>query len=129
MAAGEVFPIINCADLERARRWYERVLSAAVEYQFPDEGDTDYLTLRIGGGLIGLGRGTEPAFYGETPLPASGHPVDICLYVQDLNRVTIAAAEDVVVPPTAMPWGETIAYLRDPQGTMLLVVQDRPQEG
>ena len=99
------------------------VLSAALEYQFPAEGDPDYLTLRVGGGQIGLGRGAEPALYGETPLPASGHPVDSCLYVPDLGRVADAAGADVVIAPTATPWGETIAYLRDPEGTMLLVIQ------
>ncbi|MPV36764.1 VOC family protein [Georgenia subflava] len=124
MARGEVFPIINCADLARTRHWYERVLAGEVAYQFPDEGDADYLTLRIGSGQIALGRGTGPAMYGETPLPATGHAVDVCLYVPDLDAVTAAAAADVVVPPADMPWGERVAYLRDPEGTMLLAIED-----
>lgn len=124
-----MFPIVNCADLARTRGWYERVFSAIVQYRFPEEGDPEYLTLGIGSGQIGLGSGTAPAMYGQTPLPASGHAVDLCLSVPDLDRVTSAAAHHVIVPPRDMPWGERVAYLQDPEGTMLLVIQDEPGDG
>ena len=125
MSRGELFPIINCADLVTARRWYERVLFAILDYQFPEDGEPEYLTLRIGSGQLGLGRGTGPTAYGATPLPATGHAVDICLYVPDLDAViAAAAASDVAVPPADMPWGERVAYLRDPEGTMLLIIQE-----
>lgn len=124
MPRGEVFPIVNCADLAGTRAWYERVLAGKLAYQFPDEGEAQYLTLRIGVGQVALGNGTGPAMYGETPLPASGHAVDVCLYVPDLDGVIASAGEAVVVPPLDTPWGERVAYLRDPEGTMLLVIQD-----
>jgi len=126
MARGEMFPIINCLDLAATRSWYEGVLSGTVSYRFPDEGEPDYLTLRIGAGQVALGRGTAPALYGEKPLPATGHAVDLCVYVPDLVAVVAAAGDAVVVAPADMPWGERIAYLRDPEGTMLLVIQDEP---
>ena len=44
MAPGEIFPIVNCSDLGRTRGWYERVLAGVVEYQFPADGDPEYLT-------------------------------------------------------------------------------------
>lgn len=63
MAGREVFPIINCAGLAGTRRWYERVLSAVVDYRFPEDGDPEYLTLRVGAGA-----GTAPpARRGESP--------------------------------------------------------------
>jgi hypothetical protein len=34
----------------------------------------------------------------------------------------------VPLPPRAMPWGETVAYVQDPEGTMLLVIQDEPHD-
>ena len=124
MARGEVFPIVNCLDITATRDWYETVLSGILTYRFPEEGEPDYLTLRIGAGQVALGRGTAPALYGETPRPATGHAVDLCLYVPDLAAVVEAAGAAVVVPPAEMPWGERVAYLRDPEGTMLLVIQD-----
>ncbi|WP_141401473.1 hypothetical protein [Ornithinimicrobium cerasi] len=47
MAPGEIFPIVNCSDLGRTRGWYERVLAGVVEYQFPADGDPEYLTCAL----------------------------------------------------------------------------------
>ncbi|MBX0300247.1 bleomycin resistance protein [Cryobacterium sp. 1639] len=124
MSPGEVFPIVNCVDLAVTSAWYLSVFSGTVGYTFPEEGEPDYLTLRIGAGQIAFGRGTAPASYGDIPRPATGHAVDLCVYVPDLAAVAAAADQAVVVPPTDMPWGERVAYLRDPEGTMILVIQD-----
>ncbi len=62
-----------------------------------------------------------------TSLPATGHAVDVCVYVPDLDSVLDAAPRHggrLVVPATDTPWGERVAYLRDPEGTMLLVIQE-----
>ena len=127
MARGEVFPIINCRDLTVARHFYESAFGGTVAYQFPDSGEPVYLTLSVGSGTIALGLGTGPAMYGETPLPATGHAVDLCVYVPDLDAALAAAPAaggDLIVPAQLMPWGERVAYLRDTEGTMLLVIQD-----
>jgi lactoylglutathione lyase len=127
MARGEVFPIVNCRDLPAMREFYVRALGGEQAYQFPPDGEPVYLTLRIGAGQVALGLGTAPALYGEIPLPATGHAVDVCVYVPDLDAAVAAAPEAggaVAVPPADMPWGERVAYLRDPEGTMLLVIQD-----
>ena len=123
MARGEVFPIINCRDLPGTRGWYERVFSGELAYRFPDDGDPVYLTLRIGAGQVALAQGTAPALYGMTPLPSTGHAVDLCVYVPDLDAV-VAASGCVAVAPAEMPWGERVAYVTDPEGTMILVIQD-----
>jgi lactoylglutathione lyase len=121
-----VFPIVNCADILGTRAFYQRVFDAAQVYQFPDRGDPVYLSLAVGGGHIALGVGTGPAMYGEAPLPASGHAVDVCIYVPDLDGVLEAAPAHggrLAVPATDTPWGERVAYVQDPEGTMLLVIQ------
>lgn len=129
MALGELFPILNVDEIAPVRAFYEAVLGAELAYRFPDDEDADpvYLTLRVGGSTLGIGLGTGPAMYGETPLPASGHAVDICVYVPGLDAAVAsapAAGGIVVVPPQDTPWGERVAYLRDPQGTMILTIQD-----
>jgi predicted enzyme related to lactoylglutathione lyase len=130
--AGQVFPIINCRDLAPMRQFYEQVFAGEVSYSYPPEGDPVYQTLNVGDGLIALGLGDGPAIYGEVPLPATGHAVDLCLYVPDLDAVvasTEAAGGAVATPPADMDWGERAAYLRDPQGTILLVIQDGAAAG
>jgi predicted enzyme related to lactoylglutathione lyase len=127
MARGEVFPIINCEDLQTTKRFYRHVFGAEQSYEFVHEGQEVYVTLDIGAGKLALGLGTGPAMYGETPLPASGHAVDLCVYTPDLDAA-VAAAPDaggrVVMEPQQMPWGERVAYLQDPTGTMVLTIQD-----
>ena len=126
MNGHELFPIINCQDLPGTQGFYERVFGAVPTYQFPETGEPSYLVLRIGTGQLGLGTGTTPALYGHTPLPATGHRVDLCVYVGDLLGVLEAAhraGASIPVGAQAMEWGETIAYVRDPEGTMLLVIQ------
>lgn len=126
MTGRELFPIINCTNLLNTRTFYEQVFGAAQTCQFPDTGEPAYLVLQIGDGQLGLGTGTIPAMYGDTPLPATGHRVDLCIYVDDLPRVLETARQvGAAVPVDAQPmeWGETIAYLRDPEDTMLLIIQ------
>jgi len=127
MSRRELFPIINVDAIEPVHTFYEAVLGATLAYRFPADGDPVYITLTIGRSTLALGVGTGPAMYGEVPLPASGHAVDICVYVPDLGAAidrAPAAGGSVVVPAMDTPWGERVAYLRDPQGTMLLVIQD-----
>ena len=126
MTGQELFPIINCADLVGTGAFYEEVFHAVQTYRFPGTGEPVFLVLRVGDGQLGLGVGTTAALYGDTPLPATGHAVDLCVYVEDLPAVLAAARRAgaaVPVDAEAMPWGETVAYVRDPEGTMLLVVQ------
>ncbi|WP_225755289.1 glyoxalase/bleomycin resistance/extradiol dioxygenase family protein [Actinotalea sp. Marseille-Q4924] len=127
MSSGEVFPILHVDAIEPVLAFYRDTFAAEVSYRFPDDGVPEYLTLRIGRSSVALALGTSPTMYGEVPLPASGHAVDLCIYVPDLDAAVVAAPRargEVTVPPTDTPWGERVAYLRDPQGTMLLVIQD-----
>jgi predicted enzyme related to lactoylglutathione lyase len=125
--AGSVFPIINCRDLAPVRQFYERVFEGELTYSYPPGGDPVYQTLDVGDGRIAIGLGNDPAMYGEVPLPATGHAVDLCLYVPT-REAAVATAEPaggaVITPPADTPWGERVAYLSDPQGTMLLVIQE-----
>ena len=59
MANGVLSPVINCADLVATSGWYERVLSATIDHRFPEDGQAEYLTLRIGSGQLGLGWATS----------------------------------------------------------------------
>ena len=126
MGRRELFPIINVDAIAPVRRFYETVFDATVDYVFPEVGEPVYLTLRIGQSALAIGVGTGPAMYGQTPLPATGHSIDLCVYVPDLGAAVTAAPASggaVTVAPTDTPWGERVAYLQDPQGTMLLVIQ------
>jgi lactoylglutathione lyase len=126
MSRRELFPILACRDLPAARRSYTEVLDGRPQYQFPAEGDPVYLTLSIGESTLGLGVGTDQNAYGERPLPSTGHQVDLCVYVDDLDAVLAAAGGHggaLVAEAADMPWGERVGWIRDPDGVHILVIQ------
>jgi lactoylglutathione lyase len=129
MTRRELFPILACRDLARAREFYQSVLGGREQYRFPDEGEPVYLTLDIGGSTLGLADGTGETAYGERALPSSGHPGDLCVYVDDLDAVLAAAPKNggaLVAAAADMPWGERVGWVRDPDGVHVLVIQAEP---
>ena len=126
MTRRDLFPILACRDLPAARDFYLAVLGGREAYRFPEEGDPVYLTLEIGGSTIGLSDGRGRTAYGEPALPASGHPVDLCVYVDDLDAVLAAAPRHggaLVAEAAEMPWGERVGWIRDLDGIHVLVIQ------
>ena len=132
MSGGELFPIVHVDAIAPVLAFYREVFAAEVTFSSPAEGDPEYLTLQIGRSSLALALGTSPTMYGDVPLPASGHAVDLCVYVPDLDAAVAGAPRaggHVAVPPTDTPWGERVAYLKDPQSTMLLTIQDDAEPG
>ncbi len=119
--------MLSVDSLAASLRFYEQWLGAARSYQFPEEGEPVFVTLRFGGSELGLGQlGAGPALHGQPLRPATGHRVELCLYVHELDRVVAALAEaqvPILLPPAAQPWGERVAYVRDPDGNLLMLVE------
>ncbi|WP_194420108.1 VOC family protein [Microbacterium abyssi] len=113
MTVTRLFPILRTNDLPRLVTFYERAFSASVEYRYEHEGRAVYVALAVGGGTIGIG---------YEPEVSPGDPVAIWLYVDDVDsaysRATDAGATSVA-DPDDMPWGERVAQVRDPDGTLL----------
>ncbi len=113
MTVTRLFPILRTTDLPRLVMFYERAFSASVDYRYEHEGRAVYVALAVGGGTIGIG---------HEPEVSSGDPVAIWLYVDEVDSA-YAAATDVGATPVAapddMPWGERVAQVRDPDGTLL----------
>ena len=125
-ARRELFPILACRDLPRTRDFYIAVLGGAEAYRFPEDGEPVYLTLTVGVSTIGLSDGSGTTAYGLAALPSTGHPVDLCVYVDDLDAVLgLAAAHGgaLVADAEDMPWGERVGWIRDPEGIHILVIQ------
>jgi lactoylglutathione lyase len=122
----EAFPMLACRDLLGTRAFYAAVFGAEQEYQYPEEGDPVFVSLRVGASTIALSDGNGETAYGEIALPSTGHPVDLCLYVEDLDATLGAGPRHgatLIAPAADMPWGERVGWLRDPEGIMLLVIQ------
>jgi lactoylglutathione lyase len=108
--ADEAFPILSVRDLVATRRFYER-LGFEQTYQFPPEGEPGFVTLQRGASQIGIGAGAE-----------EDDAVAYWVYVDDVDAALTDLREFgavVVAEPVDQPWGERVAQVRDPAGTLV----------
>jgi lactoylglutathione lyase len=126
-SAKRLFPMLSVANLESALAFYVELLGGRKSYQFPLEGPAVFVTLSFGQTEIGLGVvGTAPPLHGQPLRPATGHRIELCVYVDDLDGMmerARAAKTKVLLEPTAQPWGERVAYVSDPDGNLVMLVQ------
>lgn len=109
------FPVLYVEDPERSSAFY-RALGFDPVYRFPDSGVPDYVALARGEDRIGLTRSgaIDELAHGLGAPPSA----EIFIYVDDLEAAVSVAREAgaawIEREPQLMPWGERIAYLRDP---------------
>jgi lactoylglutathione lyase len=122
-----LFPMLSVESLTASLRFYESLLGGERGYQFPTDGEPVFVVLRFEQTEIGLGLlGAGPALHGQPQRPATGHRIELCLYVSALDATVealSAAGAPVLLQPTAQPWGERVAYVGDPDGNLVMLVE------
>lgn len=104
-----IFPIVAVDDLESVVRFYCEVLGFEVTYRFEDV----FAVVSRDGSDVGLAQ--------RAP---GGNEFELCLYVDDVDETVArmaAAGARIAKPPEDMPWGERMAYVEPPGGTLLHV--------
>jgi lactoylglutathione lyase len=118
----KLYPILTAADLSRSLAFYRDLLGYAVTYQFPPDGEPAYVGLRSGESDLGIGA-LEP---GAAPLPAADGRFALCGYVEDCDEAVRQLREHgvpVLAEPADQPWGERMAYVADPDGNRVMLLQ------
>lgn len=116
----DVFPILVTPDMPRALGFYRDLLEGEVEYQFPPEGDPDYIGMKIGGGHIGIGRAPDAA------AGAGGQRFSLWVYADSCDAAVErlrGGGATVTEEPADRPWGERVARVLDPDGNEVIVGQ------
>jgi len=116
-----VMPMLSVADLAASRRFYEEILGGRLVYRFPPEGEPGFLTLAFGETEIGLGLLTDTPLHGRPLRPASGHRIELCINVDDVDAAVAALGAPVAMAPFDQPWGERAAYVEDPDGNLVML--------
>jgi lactoylglutathione lyase len=120
--------MLSVESLAAALRFYVELLGGEESYRFPPSGEASFITLRLGSSELGLGQlGDGPALHGQRQRPALGHRIELCVYVADLERLMgslAAAGVPVLTQPSLQPWGEQVAYVSDPDGNLVLLVEE-----
>ncbi|MFZ6177562.1 VOC family protein [Nannocystis pusilla] len=118
--ARKLFPMLSALDFERALAFYAEQLGGRESYRFPPEGQPAF--------ELGIGRiDGSPALHGQALRPASGHRVELCVYVDDVDATVARLAEagaPVLLAPRDMPWGERVAYVADPDGNLVMLTRE-----
>jgi lactoylglutathione lyase len=123
MRTRRLFPMLSVADLAASIAFYRDLLGGAEVYRFPAD-EPVFVTLRLGESEIGIGAVSEAPLHGRRQRPATGHRVELCVYVDDVDEAVAAvraARVEVVLEPADQPWGERIAYVADPDGNLVML--------
>jgi len=115
----EAFPIVTTTDLPRLIAFYRDVVGFDLTYRFPDDGDPEFVALRLGNSELGLA--ADPKAGG----PPLTHRWELCVYADDCDVAVDAlraGGATVTEEPVDQPWGERSARVTDPDGNRLLVL-------
>ena len=112
--------LLQPADFDVSRRWYEQVLGLRVYREYGVDGRVTGVVLFLGGGFLELT--AAPPRRGIGPVP-----VTLWLQVPDLEaeHVRLVATGEVVITavPQLMPWGLKEMWLEDPDGVRMVIVE------
>jgi len=104
---------ISVSDLERARRFYEKVLGLNKKYEYPS-----YVGFECGGVEIGL----RP----EAQLEIGKDSASIQFLVDDVDeeyRKLVSKGVEFIKKPHEEPWGGRQASFHDPDGNLLEIME------
>jgi lactoylglutathione lyase len=127
MAARRMFPMLSAEDFDASIAFYRDLLGGTEAYRFPED-DPAFVTLLLGDSEIGIGRLSGAPVHGRRQRPASGHRIELCVYVDDVDGTVDAARAarvPVVLEPRDQPWGERMAYVADPDGNLVMLTAEQ----
>jgi len=105
-------------DLDRLARFYETVTGITATRPAPV-----FAELRTPSGTVAIASAATVAMLGENaPKPASNDSIIIEFLVEDVDAEFARleqVLDDVVLPPTTMPWGNRSTLFRDPDGNLV----------
>jgi len=120
--ADRVICALYAADVERSATFYAHLgFAEHVRLPAPD-GSPGYVGLRRGAAELGITAEVWPhQAFGRRA--GTGPRFELMLYVDDLDAALREPAGPLLRDAELMPWGERIAYLADPDGNPVALVQ------
>ena len=118
------YTILYVEDVARSLDFYERALG--LERRFlHDSGE--YGELETGATALafathGLAASNLPGVYDEAAEDSGRPPFEVCFVTEDVEGAygrAVGAGADAITEPQTKPWGQEVAYVRDPDGNLI----------
>ena len=118
------YTILYVEDVPRSLDFYKRALG--LERRFLHESG-DYGELETGATALAfathaLAASNLPGVYDGTSDTGGRPPFEVCFVTEDVEGAygrAVDAGADSVTEPTTKPWGQDVAYVRDPDGNLI----------
>ncbi len=125
------YAIAYVRDVEGSVAFYERAFG--LKRRFVDEGG-QYAEMETGETTLAfasnqLGRSNLPGGFRENDPAQPPAGVEIALLTDDVHAAfssALAAGSTEVAGPKTKPWGQTVAYVRDPDGVLVEIGDEVP---
>ena len=120
-------------DVPGVLAFYERAFGFVTRFY---DAEYEFGELDAGGGSLAFGshacgeRMMPGAYRGAPGDQTSG--VEVAFYTSDVPSAyerAVAAGATALTPPSGMPWGQTVAYVRSVEGTVIGLCTPTPQGG
>ena len=136
MKVHKLIPILNVSSFAESVKWFE-TLGWKKKWDWGDpptfggvgSGDVEIFLCEDAQG--GRGKGPNSRTFGDTGEEGGDKGVWMSLFVEDADEVhrhCVAAGLDVTWPPTDMPWGLREVHVRHPDGHVLRIGSETPEE-
>jgi lactoylglutathione lyase len=115
------FPVLYASDVELIASFYQRLGFQEQSRVMGDDDEPGYIGLKRGATELAVVTEESPRQLAGVE-PGTGPRHELFVYVSDLDATlrSLQHADAVVLrEPMDMPWGERIAYLRDPEGNIV----------
>jgi lactoylglutathione lyase len=116
-----VFPILSTPELRRALAFYVDALGGTVSYRFPETGEPEYVTVRIGASSLGLAAHSrvKAGAPEEERFELGAYTRDVDAVVARLRKLGVRVIDE----PKDQPWGERMARVLDPDGNCVTLFE------
>ena len=114
-----IHPILCTQDIKRLSSFYAELFGAEEEMRVPGSKGPFFVTLRLGGGSLGLVK------YKKGAEAAPGR-VTVAVFVKNVDDLlprVEPAGGNVLGPANDMPWGHRVAHITDPDGNPVNLTQ------
>jgi lactoylglutathione lyase len=118
------FPVIYSRTVAEAEQFY---LSFGFQetFRLPPEGEPGYVSLRRGESELGIVSAEYPRDQLGVTIGAEPR-FELFIYVDDVDAEAERLRDVMLSQPRDMPWGERLAYVRDPDGNPIALAAATP---